>query len=70
MGHCNVNFQKNGDCDPFKNNLALNGLSQMNNSPTRLLKESSTIIDIIASNKDSNIKVAVTIPTSLSDHFI
>ena len=70
MGDCNVNFQKNGDWDPFKNNLALNGLSQMNNSPTRLVKESSTIIDIIASNKDSNIKVAATIPTSLSDHFI
>ena len=23
MGDCNVNFQKNGDCDSFKSTLAL-----------------------------------------------
>ena len=41
----------------------------MINSRTRIVKKSS-IIDLITSNKDSNIKDTITIPTSLSDHFM
>ena len=48
----------------------LNGFTQMINSPIRVVKESSTIIDTIASNKDGNIKDTITIPTSPSDHFM
>ena len=42
----------------------------MINSPIEVVKESSTIIDTIASNKDGNIKDTITIPTSPSDHFM
>ena len=50
--------------------ILLNGFTQMIKSPTRVTKDSSAIIDIIASNNESNIKDTVTIPTSLSDHFM
>ena len=70
MGDGNAGYNKKGDCKEFKNVLLLNGFTQMIKSPTRVTKDSSTIIDIIASDNESNIKDTVTIPTSLSDHFM
>ena len=70
MGDCNADYNKKDDCKEFKKVLLLNGFTQMIKSPTRVTKDSSTIIDIIASNNESNIKDTVTIPTSLSDHFM
>ena len=70
MGDYNANYNKKGDYKEFKNILLLNGFTQMIKSPTRVTKDSSTVIDIIASNNESNIKDTVTIPTSLNNHFM
>ena len=67
MGDCNANFTKDNDNREFKSILSLNGFKQLIRQPTRVTKESSTIIDIIASNKD-NIKNVKVIPSTLSDH--
>ena len=67
MGDCNVNYGKDNDNREFKSLLSLNGFKQLIKQPTRVTKDSSTIIDIIAVNKD-NIKTVKVIPTTMSDH--
>ena len=64
-----LTFRKTMIVGSFKKTLALNGFTHMNNSPIRIVKEYSTIINIIALNKD-DINDTVTAPTSLSDHFM
>ena len=67
MGDCNVNYAKENDNKEFKTILSLNGFHQLIKKPTRVTRDSSTIIDIIATNKN-NIKTVRVIPSTLSDH--
>ena len=48
MGDANVNFAKESDNKDFKTLLISKGYKQLITKPTRITKESSTIIDIIA----------------------
>ena len=52
----------------IKNALTTYGFTQVVKKPTRTTKESSTLIDIIATNNVKNIKYVAVIPLSLSDH--
>lgn len=54
----------------FQDTLETHKRSFFNLHDCTFVKESSTIIDTIASNKDGNIKDTITIPTSPSDHFM
>jgi len=63
MGDCNVNYAKSNDNREFKSILSLNGFKQLVNEPTRTTHLTSTIIDIIATNKE-NIKETKVIPSS------
>ena len=55
------------DNNEFKSFLSISGFRQLVKQPTRLTDNSSTIIDIIASNKE-NIKRLIVIPTAFSDY--
>ena len=68
MGDCNVNFIKGANKCNFKSTLSLYGFEQLVKRATRITNESSTLIDIIATNKPSVLKSTDVIPTSLSDH--
>lgn len=68
LGDLNINYLKRNDNEDIKHLLTLNGFSQMVDKPTRITKESSTLIDIIATNKSENIVITDVIPVSLSDH--
>ena len=52
----------------LKNTLTINGYKQVITKATCVTKDSSTLLDIIASNKPNNISHSGTIPASLSDH--
>ena len=67
LGDCNANYAKSNDNREFKSILTLNGFKQLIKKPTRTTQHTSSIIDIIATNKE-NIKLANVIPTTLSDH--
>ena len=57
-------MQQSTDKREFKSDLSLNGFKLLVNEPTLL---TSTIIDIIATNKE-NIKETKVIPSSFNDH--
>jgi len=67
LGDLNTDYLVNTDNDNVKQSLTLNGFQQHITKPTRITKNSSTLIDIIATNK-SNIARTDVIPLSLSDH--
>ena len=67
LGDCNANYAKSNDNREFKSILTLNGFKQLIKKPTRTTQHTSSMIDIIATNKE-NIKLANVIPTTLSDH--
>lgn len=56
MGDCNVNFFKGANKCNFKSTLSLYGFEQLVKRATRITNESSTLIDIIATNKPSVLK--------------
>jgi len=58
LGDLNTDFIKNNDVDNIKHTLTINGFSQLIKQPTRITINTSTLIDIIATNKTKNIKKA------------
>ena len=67
MGDVNINFlcRKNNEC---QDTLMLHCLKQLITKATKITKESSTLIDIIATNKSENISNSDVIPLGIYDH--
>ena len=68
LSDLNTDYLKQVDDDSVKRTLTLNGLSQLVSHPTRITENTSTLIDIIATNRSANIKKTELIPLSFSDH--
>lgn len=67
LGDLNSDYLVKSDNDNVKNILTIHGFKQLITKPTRVTKNSKTLIDIIATNKE-NISKTDVIPVSLSDH--
>ena len=67
MGDINVNFlcRRNND---IKSILTLHGLKQLVTKATRVTENTSSLIDIIATNNESKIVKTEVIPLGISDH--
>ena len=70
MGNLNMNYLKNDDHRNLKNNIAFLVLNQIVNKPTRVTKDSETLIDIILANRHGNLCSVNVILSSYSDHTI
>ena len=69
MGDLNFNFLKKSSDADIKSIIDVNGLKQMVKDPTRITRESSTLIDVIGcTNKLQSITRVDMIPACLSDH--
>ena len=68
MGDLNYNYLVNADNKELKSVLVSFGLKQLVESPTRITKESKTLIDIICSTDPLNLCSVKVIPAGLSDH--
>ena len=68
MGDFNVDYLKNNDNKDIKSIIYQNGFNQIVTKPTRITKDSKTLIDIIATIYPANITPSTVVATSLSDH--
>ena len=68
LGDFNVNYKKRWENIEFKTTITQNGFKQLIKKPTRITQTSSTLIDLIITNKPSTISKSDVIATSLSDH--
>ena len=68
LGDVNVNYLDKANNRCFKEVLELVGMKQIITKPTRITKESQTLIDIIATNCSSTISFSDVILTSIGDH--
>ena len=68
LGDLNVDFLKPSDNKAIKSTLLENGFTQVIREPTRITKDSKTLIDIIATNRPSTIAASKVVPSSISDH--
>lgn len=68
LGDMNVDYQKQNDNKDIKSIIQVNGLTQIIKKPTRVTKDSKTLIDIIATNNPANIVTSDVIATAISDH--
>ena len=69
LGDVNVNYLDKKCNIEFKSILNLYGLKQLIKNPTRIDKNSKTLIDIIATNSPSStIRDTKVIPSSIGDH--
>ena len=67
-GAINCNYLENSDHKELKTILSSFNLKQLISSPTRITKESKTLIDVNFSNETQNISSVKVIPAGLSDH--
>ena len=67
-GDINCNYLVPSDHKEIKSILSYFGLKQLISSPTRITRESKTLIDVICSNVPHNIISVRVIPAGLSDH--
>ena len=63
-----MNFLKPSNNKSINSTLIENGFTQMIKKPTRISKDSKTLIDIIATNRPSTIAASEVVPSSTSDH--
>ena len=63
----NVNYLKPNENKEFKSMLYLHGFTQLITKPTRITKDTQTLIDIIATNSVENISHVDVIAKSLID---
>ena len=72
LGDFNINFKdkNNGLLKKYSEVLNMFGLKQLINSPTRVTRKSSTIIDHVLCNTSNKICNYGTIVVGLSDHFL
>lgn len=68
MGDVNVNYLDKKSNIEFKAILNLHGLKQLITAPTRITKDTRTLIDIIATTNYQNVKCSCTIPSGIADH--
>ena len=68
MGDLNFNFIKKSSDADIQSIIDVNGLKQMVKDPTRITRESSTLIGVICTNKPQSITRDDVIPACLSDH--
>ena len=67
LGDFNVNFLKQDNKD-LKSILNIFGYKQMIQKPTRIVEASESLIDVILTNKPSNVVKTEVIPTGIGDH--
>ena len=67
LGDFNVDYNKTGNRD-LKSLLNISGLKQMITKPTRTTKTSSTLIDLIITNRLENITNKNVFPNSIAEH--
>ena len=67
LGDLNVDHLRETN-DEIKRTIQTNGLKQLIKAPTRITKESNTLIDIIATTHAQNISNSMTYANSISDH--
>ena len=63
----NVNFLKQGNKD-LKTILGIFGYKQMIQKPTRIAEASETLIDVIVTDKATNVVKTEVTPTGIGDH--
>ena len=68
LGDFNVDYKKASDNKEIKDVFTLNGFTQIIKTPTRITKQSETIIDIINTNNPEAIANEEVFPMSISDH--
>lgn len=68
LGDINVNFLTKTNHKELKSILITHGLDQIIKSPTRVTKDTDTLIDVILTNNRSHVHKTSVIPLSLSDH--
>ena len=68
MGDFNVNYKNKKDHSEFKELMAAQGFDQLVKTATRTTRDSSTLIDLIYTNKKSLIRSITVIPLSIGDH--
>lgn len=68
LGDMNCNYLVNSDHKELKSILVSFGLKQLVKSPTRITKESKTLIDVICSTEPFNLNSIKVIAAGLSDH--
>jgi hypothetical protein len=68
LGDANVNYSKKSENKDFKMSLSSNGYKQLVTEPTRITKDSSSLVDIIATTRPEVIKETKVFTTSISDH--
>eukprot|EP00794_Sanderia_malayensis_P002144 gene2144-2438_t len=67
-GDINCNYLERSDHKELKAIFSSFNLKQLISSPTRITKESKTLIDVICCNETQNISLVKVIPAGLSDH--
>lgn len=68
LGDLNANYLKKDCSKEFKTILSRHNYQQMIDTPTRITKDTSTLIDVILTNFSKNVAAVITVPLSLSDH--
>ena len=69
-GDLNCDYLRKSDQTAIKNCLKLNGFKQIIDEPTRITKNTSTLIDIIATTHENNITLKFVYPTGTSNHHL
>lgn len=68
LGDLNANYLVMNNSKELKSLIASNSFKQLIEAPTRITKDSSTLIDVILTSNRKNIAATVTTHLSLSDH--
>ncbi|XP_057302789.1 uncharacterized protein LOC130636955 [Hydractinia symbiolongicarpus] len=68
LGDINANYNVKSSHKELKEIITSQGFYQIVEKATRITAETKTLIDVILTNKRSNVKVTDVIPLSLSDH--
>ena len=68
LGDMNADYLQQSKDKNIKRIISTNGLKQLIEKPTRVTKDSSTLIDIIGTSHEQNILKTMTFANSISDH--
>ena len=68
LGDMNCDFLKESDYRSLKNVLMGQGFSQKISEPTRVTKESKSLIDVVLTNVSNHLASSIVLDSCLSDH--
>ena len=68
LGDLNVNYPRQQNNKEIKHIINVNGFKQIIKAPTRITKDSKTLIGVIATTHEQNIVHSITYANSISDH--